>query len=335
MCIRDSSNGFCNWPHCAWVKPGGQRQASSANFTSLADPGSVGSGLTALTTLMHEAGHAAHFANIEQPSPLCSQERAPTSVAYAENQSMFLDSLVGDAAWRARYARDREERPVPWEVLQADIQATHPYQVFGLRGMLAVPYFERALYETPEEQLTSESILALAASTELSIQGGAASRPLLSVPHILSDEASCYYHGYVLAEMSVHQTRAHFLSKYGNIVDNPAVGADLREQYWKPGNSQPFLTLVNNLTGAPLSHDAWVASITVSTEAQLQAEKLEYDAALKAVVEFKETDEIDLDQHMSIVDGDVRIADTEQAGSFLQACKVFEQHVRAKMEPKL
>ena len=43
---------------------------------------------------MHEGGHAAHFANVKQASPLFSQERAPTSVAYAENQSMFLDSLV-------------------------------------------------------------------------------------------------------------------------------------------------------------------------------------------------------------------------------------------------
>ncbi len=42
---------------------------------------------------MHEAGHAAHFANIRMPSPLFSQERAPTSVAYAELQSMFLDAL--------------------------------------------------------------------------------------------------------------------------------------------------------------------------------------------------------------------------------------------------
>ena len=47
----------------------------------------VGSGVTALTTLMHEAGHAAHFANIAQRSPLFSQERAPTSVAYAEKHA--------------------------------------------------------------------------------------------------------------------------------------------------------------------------------------------------------------------------------------------------------
>ena len=50
------------------------------------------------------ARHAAHFANIQMPSPLFSQERAPTSVAYAELQSMFLDSLVGDAAWRCKCA---------------------------------------------------------------------------------------------------------------------------------------------------------------------------------------------------------------------------------------
>jgi hypothetical protein len=55
------------------------------------------------------------------------------------------------------------------------------------------------------------------------IQGGLSPRPLLSVPHILADESSCYYHGYVLAEMSVHQTRDHFIEKLGAIVDNAQV----------------------------------------------------------------------------------------------------------------
>ena len=76
MCSR-----FCHWPQPAWVKGDGSWQPSTTNFTSLADPAAVGSGKTALTTLMHEAGHAAHFANIKQGSPLFSQERAPTSVA--------------------------------------------------------------------------------------------------------------------------------------------------------------------------------------------------------------------------------------------------------------
>merc|ERR1712086_275641 len=103
-------------------KPGGVWQPSSTNFTSLADPKAVGSGLTGLTTLMHEAGHAAHFANVVQPSPLFSQERAPTSVAYAENQSMFLDSLVDDAEWKCKYAVNREGKSMPFELMEESIR---------------------------------------------------------------------------------------------------------------------------------------------------------------------------------------------------------------------
>ena len=90
-----------------------------------------------------QAGHAAHFANIQQPSPLFSQERAPTSVAYAENQSMFLDSLVGDAAWRAKYAKNLDGKSIPFDIIEEEIKSTHPFAVFGLRAMLSVSYFEK------------------------------------------------------------------------------------------------------------------------------------------------------------------------------------------------
>ena len=108
LCDRDGkySNGFCHWPQPAYFKSDGTWVPSQTNFTSLATPTQVGSGRTALVTLLHEGGHAAHFANVLQRSPFFSQERAPTSVAYAELQSMFLDSLAGDAAWLGRYARN-------------------------------------------------------------------------------------------------------------------------------------------------------------------------------------------------------------------------------------
>jgi hypothetical protein len=62
------------------------------------------------------------------------------------------------------------------------------YAVFSLRAMLSVPYFEKRLYELPEDQLTPANILKIADEVELQVQGGLASRPLLSVPHIISDE---------------------------------------------------------------------------------------------------------------------------------------------------
>ena len=52
--VKKYSNGFCHWEVPAWRKPDGEWVPSSTNFTSLADPTAVGSGLTALTTLMHE-----------------------------------------------------------------------------------------------------------------------------------------------------------------------------------------------------------------------------------------------------------------------------------------
>lgn len=39
---------------------------------------------------------------------------------------MFLDSLVGDAAWRARYALSRTGEPLPWDLHKAEVTATHP-----------------------------------------------------------------------------------------------------------------------------------------------------------------------------------------------------------------
>ena len=217
LCDRKGkySNGFCHWPQPAFRGAGGRWTASRANFTSLATPGAVGSGQTALATLLHEGGHAAHFANIEQDSPFFSQERAPTSVAYAENQSMFLDKLIGDASWIGRYAEDVSGNVMPWELIEAKVRSTHAYRVFSLRSMIAVPFFEKALYELPEDQLTAERVQSIADEVEERICGGPSPRPLLSVPHVISDEASCYYHGYVLADMSVFQTRKHCFERFG------------------------------------------------------------------------------------------------------------------------
>jgi oligoendopeptidase F len=324
------SNGFCHWPQPAWVKPDGSWQPSVTHFTSLADPAAVGSGYTGLTTLMHEAGHAAHFSNIEMPSPLFSQERSPTSVAYAELQSMFLDSLVGDADWMARYAISKDGDAIPWDIIADKIKSTHPYEVFALRGMIAVPYFEKALYEMAEEDLTAESIKALADKVEKDIQGGLSPRPLLSVPHILSDEASCYYHGYVLADMAVHQTREFFLKRDGFIADNPNVGPTITEAYWKPGNSEPFLGLVENLTGSPLTGQAWINDLKKSVDDLLEEEKASYDKKRAECATAPSCEDIDLNMRIRIVDGDDVISDTAEDGSFLATCKKFEEYVQKR-----
>lgn len=41
-----------------------------------------------------------------------------------------------------------------------------------VRAMLAVPYFEKALYELPEDQLTTDTLLALADEVEVGVTVG-------------------------------------------------------------------------------------------------------------------------------------------------------------------
>ena len=53
--------------------------------------------------------------HISMPAPCFAQEFAPTSVAFAETQSMFLDSLLDDADWQTRYAKTKDGAPMPWE----------------------------------------------------------------------------------------------------------------------------------------------------------------------------------------------------------------------------
>lgn len=327
LCDRPGkySNGFCHWPQPAWRRDDGQWVASQANFTSLATPNAIGSGKTALNTLLHEGGHAAHFANIDQGSPMFSQERAPTSVAYAENQSMFLDSFIDDAAWKGRYAMSREGEVIPWELIKRGIEATHPYSVFMVRSMLAVPFFEKALYEMPEEQVTPDAVMALADTIEKDVEGGLAGRPLMSVPHILADESSAYYHAYVLAEMSVHQTRAHFKRKYGELVDNDKVGKDLEEAYWRPGNGAAFLELVHQLTGEALSADAWVYKLQESVGSMVQQEEQDYQQAVQKGPKLKPGQPADLGMHVMLVHGDDVIADSQKAGSIQAATSQYKQ----------
>ncbi|KAL4458233.1 hypothetical protein ABPG75_013098 [Micractinium tetrahymenae] len=329
LCDRDGkySNGFCHWPQPAYFKTDGSWVPSRTNFTSLATPSAVGSGKTALVTLLHEGGHAAHFANVLQRSPFFSQERAPTSVAYAETQSMFLDSLAGDAAWLGRYALNSQGEVMPWEVIEEKIKSTQPFEVFQVRAMLSVPYFEKALYDLPEEEVTGERILALADEIESKIEGGPTARPLMSVPHILSDESSGYYQGYVLAEMAVHQTRAAFKAKYGRLVDEPRIGTDLAEGYWAPGNGESYLKLVENATGGPLSADAWVKQLQTPLKERLEEEKKEYEAAVAAGPAIPAGQEADLDMRILLVHGDEQVADSADGG-LSKACDIYKDWLR-------
>jgi hypothetical protein len=153
-------------------------------------------------------------------------------------------------------------------------------------------------------------------------------RPVLSVPHLLSGESSAYYHGYVLAEMAVHQTRHFFQKRDGVLADNPTIGPDLAKTYWAPGNSRTFFDLVQDLTGTPFSGDALVADASRTVEeAMAQAET---DMA-RAKTSPGYTGRVDLDGEIRVCHGDETIADNAGPGGFEAMAQTFSEWLKKRI----
>ncbi|WP_421346788.1 M3 family metallopeptidase [Aeromonas veronii] len=302
-------NGFCHGPVPSFFQQG-EWIPAVVNFTSLANPAQVGSGWSGLNTLFHEGGHAAHFANVTGNAPCFSQEFPPTSMAYAETQSMFCDSLLDDADWLKRYARNAAGGAIPDALIKEMIEARQPFRAFNERQIALVAYFERDLYAMDEAERTPEAMLALARKWERKILGVESPRPLLAIPHLLNQESACAYHGYLLALMAVEQTRTYFLKRDGYLTDNPRIGPDLAAHYWGPGNGMTHDETLRSLTGEGFSAVPLAEACNLSAvEAWLQAQ-----ACMAAAQQRPAAGEgSPLDAHIRVVHGAELIADNSES----------------------
>ena len=96
---------------------------------------------------------------------------------------MFMDSLMDDADWRARYLTDGEGNPIPQSLIEEAISEAQPMRPWDVRAMLTIPMAERRLYEMSDEALQPEAVLAMFRAVEVELQGlSAGTRPVLARP---------------------------------------------------------------------------------------------------------------------------------------------------------
>ena len=84
---------------------------------------------------------------------------------------MFCDSLLGDADWLKRYARNAQGEAIPEALIRDRVASSQPMRAFDERSIAVVPYFEAALYQLADAALTPEAVLALARETEVRVLG--------------------------------------------------------------------------------------------------------------------------------------------------------------------
>jgi len=296
-------NGFCHWPTPISYQKN-KRMPGQANFTCNLVPNQPGGGARAMETLFHEGGHAAHYLNSQQADVCLNHEYPPASTAWAETQSMFLDTVFSSPEWRHRYAKNEQGEAYPEELYKRKVNKIGPLRPLSMMGISSVMYFEKALYE--EKKLTRSKVLRFAKQNfDRHTKRSKSSISLLNVPHIYSWTSACSYHGYGLALLGLHQWREYFYKKYGYIVDNKSVGKEMKK-VWSLASAKSFPELLHEATGQKLSEKAFVKDVTRSPKKMLN----DAQKHIEALPKKKPAKDIVLDAHITMVDGKKKIADS-------------------------
>ena len=320
--------GFCMAPNPGYIDDTLGAIPADVRFTSTARPSQPGAGLRALTVLFHEAGHAAHFANVTMNSPCFSQEFPPSAPALLEAQAKFFDALPMDPCWLKRYATDADGNAMPDELIRAQLEARQASLAYAERRDLVPTYFEWALYGMDDTERTPDSVLDLAKSVAERILGIPEHTDyVLATPHPIYHDMAVYYHGYLLAKMAAAQTHAYLMDALGYVVDHPQVGRLLALHCWAPGNSATLDQTLTALTGEPLNPTYLAARCNQSPEA---AWRNAQDALNRCDRTEAVPGSVELGARISLVHGSERIADNEVS---LQAMYVaFERWIERKSE---
>lgn len=301
------SNGFCHYPDIVHFRNGKLKKGSS-NFTCNVVYKQVGSGAQGMHTLFHEGGHAADRLNSVQSEACINTEYPPASTAWAETQSMFLDTVFSSIEWRTRYAKNESGEAYPFDLFVRKVEKLGVLSPLGMMGIHDVMEFEKRIYET--KNLTTEKVLQIAKQTyKKFFDRSEDSLSILNVPHIYSWESSCSYHGYGLAQLALSQWRAYFYKKYGYIVDNPRVGQGMTS-VWKLGSSKTFPEFVKIATGKKLSAKAFIDTVTMPVSKVIATAKKRLQK-MEKIKPF--TKSIDLNANIKMVHGKEVIATNKKS----------------------
>lgn len=296
-------NGFCHYPDI--VNFGRDvRNPGASNFTCNVVYGQPGAGAQGIHTLFHEGAHAADRLNSEQVETCLNTEWPPASIAWAETHSQFSDTMLSSIEWRTRYAKNKNGEPYPFDLFERQARKLRILAPMDLYGIMYISEFEKRIYE--EKNLTPEKAIEIAKAMHRKYQNmGEDSLWALSVPHIYEWISSAYYHAYGLSELALMQWRKYFYEKYGYIVDNPAIGKEMRA-VWILGSLKNFADFVKIATGKELSPEAFLENATMNTEDYIRRGK-ERVEKLASVPEF--TGSVNLNTRIRMVHGKEVIAD--------------------------
>jgi peptidyl-dipeptidase A len=222
-----------------------------------------------LGTMLHELGHAVYSENVGGELPYVLHTDAHPLCT--EGIAMMFERYNYDAAWLQAYGA-QIPKPAQFQAAAARWQRSR-LLVFS-RWCQVMFRFEATLYDQaelcahPQEDLSRLWWELVEKYQEVPRPEGRAAPDFAAKYHFVG--APAYYHNYLLGELfaaQVYQSMVHDVLPAGTrrsgaaCINNPAVGAWLRERVFAPGLTLDWNQLTRRATGADLNPQAFAAAI--------------------------------------------------------------------------
>jgi hypothetical protein len=192
-------------------------------------------GMLNYNTAFHEYGHAAHAAYNAQPYTLRHE-----SGMFTEGMAMFMERFLHYPTWMRRTG-------VPEPEIQAYRATWKLPRIYRHRRLAPMVLSEFAAWDDPTQDLDR----VFGETTARYLGCAYQPRPFASVARWTRP---VQLQSYFIADLIASQTHAYLRRHAAPIYDSTAAIEHVREHYWKPGNSIPWLDKIVNCTGKALSY---------------------------------------------------------------------------------
>lgn len=202
--------------------------------------GNLSDGLLSTYILLHEVGHAVHFASVVQDRLFFARNMEG---AWAEGMAQSVAALLREKKWLTEYAK------LPSQLADSYLTSLKEQNIINLRFRLLLLDFEFQAYMNPNRDINKlywdlfEKYLRLPRHSEL--------KPWAAVIHYTS--IPVYMQNYLYADVIAAQNTHFIKENYGGLVDNPRASAFLVQNYFRFGGRYHWRELLERGTDENLN----------------------------------------------------------------------------------
>jgi peptidyl-dipeptidase A len=215
--------------------------------------------------LLHEMGHALYGKYLDPKLPFFLRTRSHTLIT--EGIAMMFERLISNPSWLQSMLGIPKEKldPVAGKLRERNKLS----KLFFARWALVMVFFERALYENPDQDL-NHLWRELKKRYQLENPPEQRDAPDWAAKiHFISSPV--YYHNYLLGELFAAQLLHHMGKNILNaenpdeidFVGLPQLGEYLRKNIFAPGASLRWDELIQRATGEPLNPQYFIESLSL------------------------------------------------------------------------